>query len=139
MAAKLLIDDQSGVSLTPIQPPGGSGPPQPMNRESQARFVAVLLFLMTVAAVVFAGFNFQKEREFAVPDDGVVWIEQDGRLVAETVDAYGPSARAGIKPGDMLISVNGQGVKDLPGLERQMFRTGVWSKAVYSLARQGVT
>ena len=34
-----------------------------MNRESQARFVAVLLFLLTVAAVVFAGFNFAKERD----------------------------------------------------------------------------
>ena len=39
-----------------------------MNRENQIRFVAVLLFLLTVAAVVFAGFNFQKERGFAVPD-----------------------------------------------------------------------
>ena len=110
-----------------------------MNRESQARFIAVLLFLMTVAAGVFAGFNFQKEREFAVPDDGTVWIEQNGRLLAETVDARGPGAKAGIKPGDMLISVNGQTIKDLPGLERQIFRTGVWSKAVYSLARHGVT
>jgi two-component system NtrC family sensor kinase len=139
MAAKLLIDDRRGVSLTPIQPPRGSGPPKPMNRESQARFVAVLLFLMTVAAVVFAGFNFQKEREFAVPDDGAAWIESDDRLIAETVDARGPSAKAGIKPGDMLISVNGQSIKDLPGLERQLFRTGIWSKAVYSLARHGVT
>ncbi len=110
-----------------------------MNRESQARFVAVLLFLTTVAAVVFAGFNFQKEREFAVPDDGAAWIEQNGRLVAETVDAGGPGARAGIKSGDMLISVNGRDIKDLAGLERQIFSTGVWSKAVYSVARHGVT
>jgi two-component system, NtrC family, sensor kinase len=110
-----------------------------MNRESQARFVAVLLFLTTVAAVVFAGFNFQKEREFAVPDDGAAWIEHNGRLEAETIDARGPSGKAGIKPGDMLISVNGRDVKDLAGLERQIFRTGIWSKAVYSVARHGVT
>ena len=45
-----------------------SGPvPKSMNRESQARFVAVLLFLLTVAAVVFAGFNFQKESEIRRP------------------------------------------------------------------------
>jgi two-component system, NtrC family, sensor kinase len=110
-----------------------------MNRESQARFVAVLLFLATVAAVVFAGFNFEKEREFSVPDDGAAWIERDGHLVAETIDAHGPSAKAGIKPGDVLNAVNGYEVKTLPGLERQIFRTGVWSKAVYSLARHGVT
>src|ERR1700746_3514944 len=116
MAAKLLIDDRLGVRGTPIQPSRGSGQPKPMNRESQARFVAVLLFLATVAAVVFAGFNFQKEREFLVPDDGAAWIERDGRLVAETVDARGPSAKAGIKPGDILNSVNGRDVNTLPGL-----------------------
>ena len=56
VAAKLLIDDQWRVSSTPPQPPAGSGPaPKPMNRESQARFVAVLLFLLTVAAVVLPG------------------------------------------------------------------------------------
>jgi two-component system, NtrC family, sensor kinase len=110
-----------------------------MNRESQARFVAVLLFLMTVAAVVFAGFNFEKERQFAVPDDGVVWIENDGHLMAQGIDARGPGAKAGIKAGDMLVAVNGREIKDLPGLERQIFRNGVWSKAVYSLARHGVS
>ena len=41
-----------------------------MNRESQVRSVAVLLFLLTVAAVVFAGFNFRMRSEFLVPDDG---------------------------------------------------------------------
>jgi two-component system NtrC family sensor kinase len=140
MAAKLLIDDRQGVALTPIQPPKGLGPlPKSMNRESQVRFVAVLLFLLTVAAVVFAGFNFQKEREFAVPDDGVAWIEHGGRLMAERVDASGPGAKGGIKTGDLLVSVNGQDIQNMPSLERQLYHSGVWSKAVYSLGRQGVT
>src|ERR1700704_2235385 len=100
MAAKLLIEEQTGVDLTPIPPPKGLGPlPKPMNRESQLRFVAVLLFLMTVAAVVFAGFNFQKEREFAVPDDGVWWVEHGGKLVADRVEPGGPGAKGGEKPG----------------------------------------
>src|SRR5258708_34063122 len=108
MAAKLLIEEQTGVDLTPIPPPKGSGLlPKPMNRESQLRFVAVLLFLMTVAAVVFAGFNFQKEREFAVPDDGVWWVEHNGRLVADGLESSGPGAKSGIKIGDQLNSVNG--------------------------------
>src|SRR5579863_971750 len=140
VAAKLLIEDQRGVGTTPIQPPQGSGPlPQPMNRESQIRFLAVLLSLLTVAAVVFAAFNFDKERLSAAPDDGVAWIEQGGRLLADRVESDGPGVRAGIKPGDQLISVNGQDVKNLPGLERQIYRTGVWSKADYSLQRQSVT
>src|ERR1700732_4587656 len=138
MAAKLLIEDQTGVDQAPIQPPKGSLP-KPMNRESQLRFVAVLLFLMTVAAVVFAGFNFQKEREFAVPDDGVWWVEHNGHLVADGVELSGPGAKSGIKIGDQLNSVNGQDVKSVPSLERQLYRTGVWSKATYSLMRQSVS
>jgi PAS domain S-box-containing protein len=110
-----------------------------MNRESQARFVAVLLFLLTVAAVVFAGLNLQRESVTAAPDDGVWWVEHNGYLVADRVDPNGPGARAGIKPGDQLVSVNGQEVKSTPGLVRQLYRTGIWSKASYSLIRQSVT
>src|SRR6266567_3586840 len=140
VAAKLLMEDQWEVSPTPPQPPAGSGPvPKPMNRESQARFVAVLLFLLTVAAVVFAGFNFQKERESAVPDDGVWWVEHDGQLVADRVDPNGPGAKAGIKADDKLVAVNGQDIKSTPGLVRQLYNTGVWSKATYSLIRESVT
>ena len=102
MAAKLLTDRvQDGELLGPSQRPKAPEPlPNPMNRESQARFVAVLLFLLTVAAVVFAGFNFQKEREFPVPDDGVWWVEHGGRLVADRVEASGPGAKGDHQPHD---------------------------------------
>ena len=109
-----------------------------MNRESQARFVAILLFLLTVAAVVFAGFNFQKERLSAVPDDGVWWVEHNGILVADRVDPHGQGAQAGIKPDDQLVSVNGQEIKNTPGLVRQLYATGVWHNASYSLIRNSV-
>jgi len=140
MAAKLLIEERRDIATPPLQPPKGSGQvPKPMNRESQARFVAVLLFLLTVAAVIFAGFNLQKERDSAVPDDGVWWVEHKGHLVADQVDPNGPGAKAGIKTDDQLLSVNGQDINSTPGLVRQLYRTGVWSKASYSLVRQGVT
>jgi two-component system, NtrC family, sensor kinase len=139
VAAKLLNEDQCEASSTPPQPRAGSGlVPKPMNRESQARFVAVLLFLLTVAAVVFAGFNFQKERDSAVPDDGVWWVEHDGRLVADRVDPNGPGAKNGIKADDQLVSVNGQEIKSISGLVRQLYNTGVWHNASYSLIRQSV-
>ncbi len=140
MAAKLLIEDRRYESSTPIQPAMGSGPVQKsMNRESQVRFIAVVLFLLTVAAVCFAGFNFQTERRATAPDDGVAWVEHDGRLIADQVEPDGPGTKAGIKPGDQVVSVNGQNVKNTSDLERQLYRTGVWSKATYSLVRQSVT
>jgi PAS domain S-box-containing protein len=136
MAAKLLIVEESSVG-----PRLGRSPEAPlksMNRESQVRSVAVLLFLLTVAAVVFAIFNFRKENQFSSPDDGVSWVEEGGQLVAERLEPNGPAAKSGIKPGDRLSEVNGQEVRDMAGLERQMYRTGVWSKATYSLIRQSV-
>ncbi|HET9407770.1 MAG TPA: ATP-binding protein [Candidatus Sulfotelmatobacter sp.] len=140
MAAKLLIEEQRGIRRSSVHPPAGSGrPPKPMNSDSQARFVAIVLFLITVAAVVFAGFNFQTERKFAVPDDGIWWMERGGRLVADRVEANSQGAKAGIKPGDVLFAVNGQEVKNTPQLERQLYRTGVWSKATYSVDRNSVS
>jgi two-component system, NtrC family, sensor kinase len=139
MAAKVLIDERRGVFALPDRPVKRRGrPPKSMNRESQVRFVAVLLFLLTVAAVVFAGFNFNSEMKSAVPDDGVWWIENAGHLTADRLDPNGPGARSGIKAGDQLVSINGQDVGDISGLERQMYRTGVWSKATYSLFRESV-
>ncbi len=143
MAAKLLIDPQPGIEsqgdvLRPTSHPTGGSPSKAMNRESQVRSVAVLLFLLTVAAVVFAGFNVNSEWKFLVPDDGVWWVEQGGHLTADRVDANGPGARSGIKPGDQLVSINDQDVQNMSRLERQLYRTGIWSKATYSLLRQSV-
>ena len=139
VAPKLLNDEAVEVHSLP-RPEKGPGPvPKSMNRESQARSVAVVLFLLTVAAVVFAAINFRKESATAVPDDGVWWVEQDGHLVADRVDPTGPGAKAGIKAGDVLVAVNEQDVKNTPGLVRQLYRTGVWSKATYTLQRHAVT
>ena len=137
MAAKLLIRDRRDLAAPSIQPPAGPAP-TPMNRESQARFIAVLLFVLTVTAVVFAGFNLQKEREYAGPDDGAWWVEQGGHLVADRVDPNGQAAKAGIKPGDQLVAVNNEDVRNTPDLERQLYSTGVWHNASYSLIRQSV-
>src|ERR1700730_1629296 len=112
MAAKLLIDYQSGSDLMGPDRRSNSPreSPKPMNRESQVRFVAVLLFLLTVAAVVFAGFNFNAEWKFMVPDDGVWWVEHGGRLTADRVEPTGAGAKGGIKSGDQLVSINSQDV-----------------------------
>src|SRR6266853_3539085 len=137
MAANLLIEHQSGADLRLTSPPIGM-PLKPMNRESQVRSVAVLLFLLTVAAVVFAAFNFKSEWKFVAPDDGVWWVELGGRLTAVSIKATGAGAKSGIKVGDQLVSINGVEVQTVAGLERQIFSTGAWSKATHSLLGQSV-
>src|SRR5919109_2924404 len=89
--------------------------PQPsMKREFQFGFVSVVIGLLTVTAVYCAWLNFQKEKEYAAPYDGVWWVERagaadayDSRLVAKRVDEGGPAERAGVKAGDELLSVGG--------------------------------
>jgi len=130
---------QSTVVGQTTSPPPPRGPvAKSMNRESQARSVAIVLFLLTLAAVIFAGFNFETERRATAPNDGVTWVEHSGVLVADDVESDGPGTRAGIKLGDQLIAVNGEEVKNTSGLERQLYRTGVWQKATYSLVRHAV-
>src|SRR5271166_5421470 len=113
-------------------------PPAPMAKDLQTRFFAVFLALLSVAAIVFAWINFQKEREFVAPYDGIWWVEEAGHLRAERVDIDGPGQKAGIKKGDRLVAVDGHNVVNVGSLERQLYRVGVWSKANYSLVRQGV-
>src|SRR5271165_645501 len=113
-------------------------PPAPMARDLQTRFLAVILALLSVAAVIFAWINFQKESEFVAPYDGVWWVEDGSHLRAERVDVDGPGQKAGIKKGDHLVAVDGRNVTDVGSFTRQLYRVGVWTKANYSLMRQGV-
>jgi two-component system, NtrC family, sensor kinase len=109
-----------------------------MATDLRTRFFAVFLALLSVAAIVFAWINFQKEREFVAPYDGVWWVEDGAHLRAERVDRNGPAQKAGIKKGDHLTAVDGHDITNVGSLERQLYRVGVWSKAGYSLTRQGV-
>ena len=109
-----------------------------MTKETQVRTSAVLLALSTIAVVVFAWINLQKQAEFVTPYDGVWWLENSGGLVADRVQSEGPGQRGGIKPGDLLVSINGHPAKTTAELTRNLYRTGVWSKATYTLARHGV-
>ena len=110
----------------------------PMNREFEARFTAILLTLLTVAAVLFAGFNYKSEHQSAIPDDGAWWLERHGRLVADRLEPGGPAERAGIRRGDEIISVNGRTVNTSAAVTHRLYDSGVWSKATYSLIRGSV-
>ena len=113
-------------------------PRGPMSKEFHVRFSAILLAIITLAAVVFAVINFQKEREFQTPYDGVWWVEHEGWLRAERVDPGGPAQRAGIKVGDELTAINNHTVSSTVQLVRQLYKTGVWNQATYSLVRQDI-
>src|SRR5690348_13571972 len=98
VAPKLHLEERRrGVAV--FAPGGKAGSGSPMTRDFQIRFFAVLLALVTVAAGTFAWINYQKEREYEAPYDGVWWVERPTALEAQRVDAQGPAARAGIRAG----------------------------------------
>src|SRR5258708_15553065 len=113
-------------------------PLQPMNREFQTRLTASLLVLLTVAAIILAGYNYKVESQYAIPDAGVWWMEHNGRLVADQLDPNGPAARAGIRRGDAVVSLNGRKVENSAALARQLYYSGVWAKAAYSPIRGSI-
>ncbi|MGA7379551.1 MAG: PDZ domain-containing protein, partial [Terriglobales bacterium] len=113
-------------------------PSPSMNKDFQVRSTVILLALLTTAAIIYAGYNFQAERSFQLPTDGVWWVEQGGSLVANRVDEGGPGTRAGIKVGDQLTAIDEHPATTTAALSHQLFRVGAWSKTTYSLVRQAV-
>ncbi len=132
MAVKMQKRDTESLLLRPPEPA------RSMNRDFQIRFVAILLALLTAAAVIYAGYNLQAERQFQVPDDGVWWVEHQGGLTAARVEAGGPGTRAGIKVGDQLTAIDQHEVKSTAARTHQLYRVGAWSKTTYSVIRQSV-
>ena len=130
MAAKVQNFSRAGFARPATAPS--------MDKDLKNRFVAILLTLLTVAAVILGWINFRKEREFQVPYDGAWWVERNGGLMAERIDPEGPAARAGVKVGDQLVAVSEQPVTTTAAWMRELYRQGVWSKARYSLVRRSV-
>src|SRR3954469_569225 len=121
-----------------VQPVPQGLPSRHMKSDFQIRFTAGLLILLTTAAVVLGVINFQKERDFQVPYDGIWCVEKDGSLIVNRIDPNGPGAKVGIQIGDELTAINHREVKSTPALERQLYRLGPWSKATYTFVRQAV-
>ncbi len=106
-----------------------------MKDAAQTRILAVVLALATVAVCVLAGINFERENGFDVPTDGIWWVEAAGGLRAERVPVVSPGHRAGIRTGDVLVAIDDQPTARLAPLVREMFRSGIWAHATYSILR----
>src|SRR5215471_5778140 len=113
-----------------------------MRRDALIRFSAVVLAVLTVATIVFGVINFQKERKFPKPVDGVRWLEKwEGDrtvLEASAVTPGGPGDNAGIKVGDHLLAINDQPMLRTADIQREQFRTGALLNATYELERHGI-
>jgi len=55
---------------------------------------------------------------------GINSAEDDGRLRVLRVSTDGPADQAGVRPGDLILSVGGQKIRDLPDFYRKLWATG---------------
>lgn len=106
-----------------------------MKDAAQTRILAVALAIATLAACVLAIINLQRENGYEIPTDGVSWTEVAGGLEAQHVPSGSPGDRAGIRNGDVLTGVNEHPVERTASLMHQLFHSGIWAHATYSILR----
>ena len=108
-----------------------------MNNNLRIRLGAVVLAMLTLAAVVFALLNFQQRSHFITPDDGVVWMDASQGVVAAQVKSGLPGDKAGIKVGDHVVSLDGTTIRRATDVIRVTWHAGTWSEVRYKLDRNG--
>jgi two-component system, NtrC family, sensor kinase len=106
-----------------------------MKENLRVRVGAVVLALATLAAVTFAWLNFVQRSRYEQVDDGVAWSDAPKGIEAWKVAPDSPADVAGIRPGDILLSINDAPVPSAAHVARRLYRAGLWTQLRYKLAR----
>src|ERR1700678_4029625 len=108
-------------------------------REFRQQLVSALLVIVTVAAVIAAAINFGQQSHFALPDDGVSWTDQiqgdTDHVVAAYVTPGSPALKAGLRTGDLLLSIEGVPMDNALKATEVLARLGPWYQASYEVQR----
>jgi two-component system NtrC family sensor kinase len=108
-----------------------------MKQNLRVSLGAVVLALATLAAVIFAWINFRQRETYEIPDDGVAWLDTSHGAQAWKLAPNSPAARAGIRPGDLLVAINGARVDTQVQVTKRLWRSGLWTQVRYKLVRNG--
>ena len=99
------------------------------------KYVATVLLTLTV--LILGGLNAQQKRRYIPPDDGAAWVEGTEGIQARLVVPDGPAEKASIRRGDVLRAINGQAVENDRHVTRFLYELGAWSRATYTIDRDG--
>src|SRR5258705_2888523 len=108
-----------------------------MKQNLRVSLGAVVLALATLAAMIFAWLNFVQRQSFETPDDGVAWLDTATGVQAWKLAPNSPAAKAGVRAGDFLISINNVPVRSQVQVTRRLWHAGLWTQVRYKLARNG--
>jgi len=110
-----------------------------MKQNLRVSLGAVVLAIATLAALIFAWLNFIQRSRYEAPDDGVAWLDTSQGAQAWRVSPNSPAARAGVRPGDILLAINGSPVIGQVQVTKRLYEAGLWSQVRYKLSRSGET
>src|SRR5689334_614024 len=106
-----------------------------MLQELKFQLSTALLTVLTIAAAIAAGDNYEQNNKFRLPDDGVLWSDRASGVTAMRVAEGGPADRAGIREGDVLRTVQTVTINRADEVPKTLGAIGAWGKAVYHLDR----
>lgn len=70
-------------------------------------------------------------------EDGVLWRQEGANVVAAEVAAEGAGARAGVRPRDVLVSIDGQDATSVGDLHAKLVRGRPGQRVSYVIQREG--
>src|SRR5215207_6008596 len=68
---------------------------------------------VVVALLCLAAANIHLRWTWSEMEDGVLWTERGGDITAVEIQRPSPAARADVRPGDVLVAVNGVDIKSI--------------------------
>ncbi|MFN7920729.1 MAG: ATP-binding protein [Bryobacteraceae bacterium] len=112
-------------------------------KELRSQLISALLVILTAAVLISAGINFQQQKLYQLPDDGVTWVDRKdtlGKPIVMALDVVADSAaeRAGVKAGDVILKINNFPISSEIDVSRVLARVGAWKTTEYLFSRNGV-
>src|SRR4029079_10718093 len=114
-----------------------------MLQELKFQLSTAILTILTVAAAISAGFNFEQQLRFRLTDDGVTWVDRtlaNGKPAVQALRVIRDSQayNAGLRPGDTLLQINTLKIEKALYVPQVLVKIGAWNKADYMVERGGV-
>jgi two-component system NtrC family sensor kinase len=109
-----------------------------MFQELRFQLSTAILTIITLGAFFAAAINFDQQRKFRLPEDGVIWVNRAAGVEALVVRQGSAAAKAGIRVGDRLKSIDGVPITSDVKVAQVLATIGSWAKADYRLNRGGL-
>lgn len=105
------------------------------SRELSRRLSLGVILAVTLGTLSLV--NWVERGRFGVPEDGIMWADSEAGVSAVRVTPNSPAALVGVRPGDILASIEGRPVHEALDVVRILSDVGAGSAADYRIDRDG--